>query len=46
MRAIRGALKPGGKLAKVCWRRKNESQFWAETEQVRLWRRDPLTSGE
>jgi len=34
MRAIRGALKPGGKLAKVCWRRKNESQFWAETEQV------------
>lgn len=34
MRAIRGALKPGGKLGKVCWRRKGESQFWAETEQV------------
>jgi SAM-dependent methyltransferase len=34
MRAIRGALRPGGRLAKVCWRRKDESQFWAETEQV------------
>jgi len=34
MRAIRGALKPGGKLAKVCWRRKDESPFWAETERV------------
>jgi len=34
MRAIRGALKPGGRLAKVCWRRKAESPFWAETEQV------------
>src|SRR6266851_2813456 len=34
MRAIRGALKPGGRLAKVCWRRKTESPFWAETEQV------------
>ena len=34
MRAIRGALKPGGTLAKVCWRRKDESPFWAETEQV------------
>lgn len=34
MRAIRGALKPGGRLAKVCWRRKSESPFWAETEQV------------
>lgn len=34
MRAIRGALKPGGRLAKICWRRKEESQFWAETEQV------------
>src|SRR5207302_7047481 len=34
MRAIRGALKPGGSLAKVCWRRKAESPFWAETEQV------------
>lgn len=34
MRAIRGALKPGGRLAKLCWRRKDESPFWAETEQV------------
>jgi ubiquinone/menaquinone biosynthesis C-methylase UbiE len=34
MRAIRAALKPGGRLGKVCWRRKGESQFWAETEQV------------
>jgi len=34
MRAIRGALKPRGKLAKVCWRRKDQSQIWAETEQV------------
>ena len=34
MRAIRGALKPGGTLAKICWRRKDESPFWAETEQV------------
>ncbi len=34
MRVIRGALKPGGKLRKVCWRRKAESPFWAETEQV------------
>jgi SAM-dependent methyltransferase len=34
MRAIRGALKRGGRLAKVCWRRKTESPFWAETEQV------------
>jgi len=34
MRAIRGALKPGGVLAKICWRRKGESPFWAETEQV------------
>jgi len=34
MRAIRRALKPGGRLAKICWRRKAESQFWAETEQV------------
>lgn len=34
MRAIRGALVPGGKLCKVCWRRKDESPFWAETEQV------------
>ncbi|MBA2637756.1 MAG: class I SAM-dependent methyltransferase [Solirubrobacterales bacterium] len=34
MRMIRSALKPGGKLRKVCWRRKAESPFWAETEQV------------
>jgi SAM-dependent methyltransferase len=34
MRAIRGALKPGGRLAKICWRRKADSQFWAETEMV------------
>jgi len=34
MRAIRGALKPGGRLCKICWRRKAESPFWAETEQV------------
>ena len=34
MRAIRGGLKPGGKLRKICWRRKAESPFWAETEQV------------
>ena len=34
MRAIRGALKPGGKLGKICWRRKDESPFWAETEEV------------
>lgn len=36
MRAIRGALKPGGRLRKICWRRKTESQFWAETEEVVL----------
>ncbi len=34
IRAIRRALKPGGTLAKVCWRRKVESPFWSETEQV------------
>ena len=34
MRAIRGALVPGGRLSKVCWRRKSESPIWAETEQV------------
>jgi SAM-dependent methyltransferase len=34
MRTIRGALKPGGALAKICWRRKADSAFWAETEQV------------
>jgi len=34
MRAIRGGLKPGGGLRKICWRRKADSPFWAETEQV------------
>lgn len=34
MRAIRAALKPGGGLRKICWRRKDESPFWAETERV------------
>jgi SAM-dependent methyltransferase len=34
MRAIRGALKPGGELRKICWRRKADSPFWVETEQV------------
>lgn len=34
MRAIRAALKPGGRLAKICWRRKAESPMWAETEEV------------
>jgi len=34
MRAIRGALKPGGALRKICWRRKDESSVWAETERV------------
>jgi SAM-dependent methyltransferase len=34
MRAIRGALKPGCGLGKICWRRKVDSPFWAETEQV------------
>jgi ubiquinone/menaquinone biosynthesis C-methylase UbiE len=34
MRAIRGALKPGGGLRKICWRRKADSPFFAETEQV------------
>lgn len=34
MRAIRAALKTGGRLNKICWRRKAESPFWAETEQV------------
>lgn len=36
MRAIRGSLKPGGGLRKICWRRKAESPFWAETEGVVL----------
>ena len=34
MRAIRAALKPGGRLAKICWRLKAESPMWAETEAV------------
>ncbi len=34
MRAIRAALKPGAGLRKVCWRRKDESPLWAETEAV------------
>jgi SAM-dependent methyltransferase len=34
MRTIRGALKPGGGLRKICWRRKADSPFWAETEGV------------
>jgi ubiquinone/menaquinone biosynthesis C-methylase UbiE len=34
MRSIRAALKPGGGLRKICWRRKAESPFWVETEQV------------
>ena len=34
MRAIRLALRPGGRLIKICWRRKHESPIWSETEQV------------
>lgn len=34
MRAVRGALKPGGKLRKIVWRRKAESPLFALTEQV------------
>lgn len=34
MRSIRSALVPGGRLVKVCWRRKHESPMWAETAQV------------
>ena len=34
MRAIRAALKPGGGLRKICWRRKADSEIWAQTEQV------------
>jgi SAM-dependent methyltransferase len=34
MRAVRGALKPGARLVKICWRRKAESPIWAETERV------------
>ena len=36
MRAIRAGLKPGGGLYKICWRRKDESPFWVETEEVVL----------
>jgi ubiquinone/menaquinone biosynthesis C-methylase UbiE len=34
MRAIRGALKPGGKLCMIVWRRKVENQFAFEPELV------------
>jgi ubiquinone/menaquinone biosynthesis C-methylase UbiE len=34
MRAIRGALKPGAGLRKICWRRKDDSPIWGETERV------------
>lgn len=34
MRAVRAALKPGGTLSKICWRRKEESPIWAEPEAV------------
>jgi ubiquinone/menaquinone biosynthesis C-methylase UbiE len=34
MRAVRGALKAGGVLRKLCWRRKDESPIWSETERV------------
>jgi SAM-dependent methyltransferase len=34
MRAIRGALKPAAGLRKICWRRKVDSPFWLQTEQV------------
>ncbi len=34
MRAICGALEPGAVLNKICWRRKQESRLWAETEAV------------
>lgn len=36
MRAVRAALKPGGGLRKICWRRKQESPLWADTEEVVL----------
>ncbi len=36
MRAIRAALVPGGGLRKICWRRKSDSPFWAQTEEVVL----------
>ena len=34
MRAIRGALVPGGKLCMIVWRRKDENQFATEPERV------------
>ena len=34
MRAIRSALKPGGELNKICWRRKDESPIFIETERI------------
>ena len=34
MRAIRGALVPGGKLCKIVWRRKDENQFARDPELV------------
>lgn len=34
MRAIRSALRPGGRLSKICWCRKEESPVWSEPEQV------------
>jgi ubiquinone/menaquinone biosynthesis C-methylase UbiE len=36
MRAIRGALKPGGELRKIVWRRKAEIPIFALTEEVVL----------
>ena len=36
MRAIRAALKPGAGLRKICWRRKADSPFWLQTEEVVL----------
>lgn len=34
MRAIRGALRPGGRFVQLVWNRKEESPLWAESEQV------------
>lgn len=34
MRAVRAAMRPGASLCKICWRRKEESAVWAETERV------------
>lgn len=34
MRVIRGALRPGGTLCKICWRRKSDSPLWALTERI------------